>query len=87
MRPIFGDIEVIELLNLEKQYEGMENISYITCDCTCPHCRADLEVCPYCKSKNSIQFYGNICKDCGKEAIPYAIQRKIIELKLKFIDA
>lgn len=81
IKPEFGNTDQIRLLDIESKYQGIKSYSYIDCDCGCPNCDAELELCPYCKQSSRDQFYDWICKDCKKEVMPYDVARELSRIK------
>jgi len=83
-KPVFGDKEQIELLQLKDKYMGIKPMEFMECECNCPYCDADLELCPYCNKSSFNQFsVDDFCKDCKKEVIPFNISRRITFLENK----
>lgn len=81
MKPEFGNIDQIRLLELEKQYEDKLPTEYIRCNCGCKNCEAELEKCPYCETARVNLFTDDVCQECKKEVIPYSDHQAIRRLR------
>jgi len=82
----FGDPIAIEILQLEKEYDGTKPIETSPHDCGCEYCEIELEKCPYCGNSGEDQFdSSDKCYYCGKKCMPYHVKRRLEELKKKLL--
>ncbi len=80
MKPEFGNLDQINLIRLEAQYEGAKPAVVQTCGCNCPNCDAEVSVCPKCGDE--IDLIIEKCS-CGQRIIPWRDERTIKALRAK----
>lgn len=85
IKPVFGDQDQIELMELEKKNDGLKSISHVECDCNCEFCENMIEQCPYCDQVGIAQFIDSECLDCGKKCTPDSEHYKMEKLREKIL--